>query len=191
MNKIFSTNDPEIIEHFRGKNRTDIKKTASENISSTAKQGHASHTRDADATEQFLSAQNRLALRNESVLQGLLAVKDLFSQPGAPDHREAELNTLITQTRFHDEQVLADYAKTLRTAVRDNDKAAVDYLVIEYQNKLSHAAKDKIIRENLSAAASLMPGDLLKDVVRTIKAEGLPEILITRQRAIDLLQNPS
>jgi hypothetical protein len=189
MNKIFSANDPEAIERLRDKTKQNVVKTESQNLTVSTGRNKPAGGAEVEAVADILSAQNRLVLRNERVLQGLLAAKDLLDRPQPRNEKEAELNTLITQTRFQDEPVLNDYAKTLRTALRDDDRAAVDYLVLEYQNKLQGAAKDRIIRENLSAASSLIPADLLKDVVRSIRTEGLPEIAIARQRALDLLKN--
>ncbi len=190
MNKIFSTNDPDAIERLREKTKPDVRKTETQPLMVAAKRLRSSGAAEIDAAGDLMSAQNRLVLRNERVLQGLLAARELFDRPFPQDEKDAELNTLIDQTRFQDEPVLNDYAKTLRSAVRDNDRAAVDYLVLDFQNRLEGVARDRIIRENLSAASSLIPADLLKDVVRSIKTDGLPEISIARQRVLGLLKNP-
>jgi hypothetical protein len=186
MTKIFSTNDPDAIERLREKNQ--LKRTDSGKGIATGRERTASGA-GADATEDLSTAQNRLLLRHERVLQGLVSVRELFDRPAPEDQKAAELTALIEQTRFQDEPVLKDYGKTLQAAIRDQDRAAVDYLILDFQNKLASATRDRIIRENLSAASSLIPGDLLKDVVRSIKKDGLPEISIARQRVLDLLKN--
>jgi hypothetical protein len=189
MNKIFSANDPETFERLRQKNRQDIQKTEAQNLTAAAKRLQSGGGAGVEAAADLLTAQHRLVLRDERVLQGLLAAKDIMERARPREEKEAELNTLIDQTRFQDDPVLAGYAKTLRAAVRDDDRSAVDYLVLEFQNRLEGSARDRIIRENLSAVSSLMPESLLKDVVRSINKEGLPEITIARQRALDLLKN--
>jgi capsid protein len=189
MNKIFSANDPDAIERLRDNTKQNVKKTEAQEHPAAARRLRSSGGALVEAATDILSAQNRLVLRNERMLQGLLAVKELLDRPQPTNEKEAELNALIARTRFQDEPVLADYSRTLRTAIRDNDRAAVDYLVMDFQNRLQGAARDRIIRENLSAASSLIPADLLKDVVRSIKSEGLPEISIARQRVLDLLKN--
>jgi hypothetical protein len=186
MTKIFSTNDPDAIERFREKNQ--LKRTDAGKDVAAARARTASGSVD-DEPETIFTAQNRLMLRHERVLQGLLSVRDLFDRPAPEDRKAAELTALIEQTRFQDEPVLKDYGKTLQAAIRDQDRAAIDYLVLDYQNKLASVTRDRIIRENLTAASSLIPGDLLKDVVRSIQKEGLPEISIARQRVQDLLKN--
>jgi hypothetical protein len=188
MNKIFSSPDADALERVREKNQRDIRKTEDKTASEAEKRLRPAADNRSTVTDEVSAAGNRLVMRRERTLQGLLAVKALFDQPG--DDREARLTALIDQTRFQDEPVLADYTKTLQHAVRDNDRAAVDYLVRDFQGKLQTTARDRIIRENLSAASSLMPEDLLKDIVRSLKNEGLPQITIARQRALELLKSP-
>jgi hypothetical protein len=187
MNKIISSSDADALDRLREKNQRDIKKSESQIPVEAEKQGKSSPAHREIASDEIAVTGNRLMLRQERTLQGLLAVKNLFERPA--DDREAQLTALIDQTRFQDEPVLKDYEKTLQHAVRDNDRAALDYLVLDFQNKLQASAKDQIIRENLQAASSLMPEELLRDVVRSLKRDGLPHIAIAPQRAIELLQS--
>ncbi len=189
MNKIISSGEGSALERLRDQNKRDIRKT---NDKTQAGEGEKSARESMDGrnavADEVAAAGNRLALRYERTLQGLLSVRALLDQPAGD--REAGLSAILEQTRFQDEPVLADYAKTLRFAVRDSDRAALDYLVRDFQDKLQASARDQIVRENLQAASSLMPEELLKDIVRSLKSEGLPQVSIARQRALELLRTP-
>jgi ribosomal protein L17 len=186
MNKIISSGDADALERLREKNQRDIRKPDEKISAEAEKRLRAAAESNNTVAEEVTTAGHRLTLRHERALQGLLAVRALFDQPA--DEREARLTALIEATRFQDEAVLGDYERTLRFAVRDDDRAAVDYLVRDFQDKLQASARDQVIRENLQAASSLMPEELLKDVVRALRQDGVPQVSIAPQRALELLR---
>ncbi|MBN2351687.1 MAG: hypothetical protein JXD23_03885 [Spirochaetales bacterium] len=187
MNKIFSSSDADALERLRDQKQRDIRKPEGKPaVGKSDSRRRAAGADLLDVADEVSVAGNRLTLRYERTLQGLLAVRTLLEEPEGD--REAGLTAIIDQTRFQDEAVLSDYAKTLRFAVSDSDRIAIDYLIRIFQDKLQSSARDQIIRENLQAASSLMPDELLKGVVNALRSEGLPQVSIARQRAIELLR---
>ena len=186
MNKIFSSSDADALERLRDQKQRDIRKPEVK-FPAGKTEARTSVAGRRDVADEVSVAGNRLALRYERTLQGLLAVRTLLEKPAGD--REAGLTELIDQTRFQDEPVLADYAKTLRFAVRDSDRTALDYLIQNFRDKIQSSARDQVIRENLQAASSLMPEELLKGIVSALRSEGLPRVSIARQRAIELLRS--
>lgn len=184
MNQIYSATEQDPLERFQ----RDSKKIADKATAATAVKSFHQPAHDNDSSPSLFTAQNRLALRNDYTYQGLLATRALFEKEMAPQEKEERLLAHIRETRFLDEPVLEEWQPNLLKIFRTNDARAFDSLLATTAERFKPATKDEIILENIAALSSQKPNDLLKEVIRGIKAGSLPDVGVERQRVLDLLK---
>jgi hypothetical protein len=188
MNKIFSSHDPDPLERI---NR-DSKRVTNKSFDAIEKNMRKALEKTATADDDLSTAGNRLLLRTEQTLGGLQAVSTLLGKAGSAGEKEAMLSAIIRQTRFQDEEVLAEFRPQLEKILANADSAALEKLVAAASDRLGFLVKDRIIRdnlqENIAALSSQDPKNLLHEVVRELKKGDLPQLSVSRQRVIDLLR---
>ncbi|MBN1523475.1 MAG: hypothetical protein JW904_03225 [Spirochaetales bacterium] len=140
-----------------------------------------------DHTDANMSS-GRMTLRIQRTISGFNELYSALKNTENPDDKNSALKTIISQTRFQNEQILREYEPQLLEIVRDNDLHRLLRLTEDTKKQLHQYAKNETISENLAAVESQNPESLVQSITATLRRKGLPELNIERTRIMDLLR---